>query len=112
GRQLFDWRNARHEVLAWVWYPADAQSSSAFDDYVPASVRRPPGRGLFALLTRDLSKVHPRSLRNATLSPQQRSYPVLIMRGGASAPVMNYSTLAEDLASHGYVVVGFDAPYR
>jgi dienelactone hydrolase len=25
---------------------------------------------------------------------------------------MNYSTLAEDLASHGYVVVGFDAPYR
>jgi predicted dienelactone hydrolase len=26
--------------------------------------------------------------------------------------VWNYSTLAEDLASHGYVVVGFDAPYR
>jgi predicted dienelactone hydrolase len=25
---------------------------------------------------------------------------------------LNYSTLAEDLASHGYVVVGFDAPYR
>jgi hypothetical protein len=34
------------------------------------------------------------------------------MRGGASAPVANYSTLAEDLASHGFVVVGFDAPYR
>ena len=39
-------------------------------------------------------------------------YPVVIMRAGASAPVMNYSTLAEDLASHGYIVVGFDAPYR
>jgi len=26
--------------------------------------------------------------------------------------VLAYSTLAEDLASHGYVVVGFDAPYR
>jgi predicted dienelactone hydrolase len=25
---------------------------------------------------------------------------------------VNYSTLAEDLASHGFVVVGFDAPYR
>jgi pimeloyl-ACP methyl ester carboxylesterase len=34
------------------------------------------------------------------------------MRAGASAEVWNYSTLAEDLASHGYVVVGFDAPYR
>jgi dienelactone hydrolase len=26
--------------------------------------------------------------------------------------VTNYTTLAEDLASHGYVVAGFDAPYR
>src|SRR5260370_28021823 len=34
------------------------------------------------------------------------------MRAGASASVLAYSTLAEDLASHGYVVVGFDAPYR
>jgi len=46
------------------------------------------------------------------VSPRQRSYPVVIMRAGASAEVANYSTLAEDLASHGYVVVGFDAPYR
>jgi dienelactone hydrolase len=34
------------------------------------------------------------------------------MRGGAAAQVTQYSSLAEDLASHGYVVVGFDAPYR
>jgi predicted dienelactone hydrolase len=34
------------------------------------------------------------------------------MRAGASLEVWNYSTLAEDLASHGYVVAGFDAPYR
>jgi predicted dienelactone hydrolase len=34
------------------------------------------------------------------------------MRAGASLEVWNYSSLAEDLASHGYVVVGFDAPYR
>ena len=37
---------------------------------------------------------------------------MVILRAGASAQVTNYSTLAEDLASHGYVVVGFDAPYR
>jgi predicted alpha/beta-hydrolase family hydrolase len=34
------------------------------------------------------------------------------MRAGASLEVWNYSALAEDLAGHGYVVVGFDAPYR
>ena len=116
GRALFDWRDdpaTKRELLVWLWYPA--QPGAVLDDYVPSSVRVPAGRArrsLFSLLTRDLSKVHGHSLRNAAMSPQQRSYPVVIMRTGASAPVMNYSTLAEDLASHGYVVVGFDAPYR
>jgi len=34
------------------------------------------------------------------------------MRAGHSGLVTGYTSLAEDLASHGYVVVGFDAPYR
>jgi predicted dienelactone hydrolase len=50
--------------------------------------------------------------RDADVSRQARSYPVVIMRAGASAGVVGYSTLAEDLASHGYIIVGFDAPHR
>jgi predicted dienelactone hydrolase len=34
------------------------------------------------------------------------------MRAGLAGLVASYSSLAEDLASHGYVVVGFDAPHR
>jgi predicted dienelactone hydrolase len=34
------------------------------------------------------------------------------MRVGLAALTTDYTALAEDLASHGYVVVGFDAPYR
>ena len=55
-------------------------------------------------------RVH--STRDPAVSPRRRAYPVAIMRAGSSSSVTNYSTLAEDLASHGYVVVGFDAPYR
>lgn len=33
------------------------------------------------------------------------------MRSGIGALATDYTTLAEDLASHGYVVVGMDAPY-
>src|SRR6266849_7484602 len=129
GRAVYDWTDdanldtlapvpgTKRELLVWIWYPAVAgQSGAVVDDYVPAAVRAPAGRAsgalIFRLLTRDLSKVHGHSIRNADVSAQQRSYPLVIMRAGASAPVMNYSTLAEDLASHGYVVVGFDAPYR
>src|SRR5260370_17862372 len=35
-----------------------------------------------------------------------------MMGAGDAFEVWNDSTLAEDLASHGYVVVGLDAPYR
>jgi predicted dienelactone hydrolase len=107
----------KRELLVWIWYPSPAgQSAAMMDDYLPAPLRaeleRDRGALISKFLTRDLSKVHGHSIRNADVSTQQRSYPVVIMRAGASAGIANYSTLAEDLASHGYVVVGFDAPYR
>jgi predicted dienelactone hydrolase len=125
GRAIYDWTDeagldtlaptpgTKRELLVWIWYPAAAGQSGAMADYLPAEMRAAaePG-GLFKLLTRDLSKVHGHSLRDSNVSPQQGTYPVVIMRAGASSEVWNYSTLAEDLASNGYVVVGFDAPYR
>jgi len=125
GRALYDWADdetldtlapvpgVKRELRVWIWYPAVAGQATAIADYLPAQMRAAaePAGGPLRLLTRDLSKVHGHSLRNADVSPQQRPYPVVIMRAGASLEVWNYSTLAEDLASHGYVVVGFDAPY-
>jgi dienelactone hydrolase len=126
GRAIYDWTDdttldtlapvpgTKRELLVWIWYPSAAGHSVGMDDYVPAQMRTAAGppRGLMSLLTRDLSKVHGHSTRDSDVSPLQRSYPVVIMRAGASAEVWNYSTLAEDLASHGSVVVGLDAPYR
>ena len=110
GRDLYDWTDGKREVLAWIWYPADG---GQIDSYVPAQLHTAPGRTtLFGLLTRDLSKVHSHSRRATVVSSRQQTYPVVLFRGGASAEVRNYSTLTEDLASHGYVVVGIDAPYR
>jgi dienelactone hydrolase len=110
---------AKRELVVWIWYPAAAGQSAMTpmtDDYFPAALRveteRARGALISKFLTRDLSRVHAHSIRNSDVSPRQRSYPVVILRAGASAEVTNYSTLAEDLASHGYVVVGFDAPYR
>lgn len=115
GRTLFDWKDSRspREVLAWMWYPAERQPGVAFDGYIPAALHWRSGDGnIFTLLTRDAARVHGHSLANAPVSPRQRSYAVAIIGAGGSSEIVNYSTLAEDLASHGYVVVGFDAPYR
>ena len=105
----------KRELMVWIWYPAD-KSSAKTGDYLPAPLRSEVERDLGTLLgkflTRDLAKVHTNSVEDVVVSPQQSSYPVVIMRAGASVEVWKYSSLAEDLTSHGYVVVGFDAPYR
>ncbi len=57
-------------------------------------------------LSRDFALIRTNSLADPAVSTAQPSYPVVIMRSAG------LNTLAEDLASHGYFVVGFDAPYR
>src|SRR6202047_2216304 len=129
GRTTYVWSDPAHldrtapqpgtkrELLAWIWYPAaPRQPSQTLDDYLLApwrtALERQSGALLTHFLTRDLSRVHAHSVRDAEVSPQQHSYPVVLMRAGLAALTTDYTTLAEDLASHGYVVAGFDAPYR
>ena len=104
------------QLIAWIWYPATGhfepgKTSLFLPTELSAAVMRNQG-WLINLVTRDVSKVRVHSVDGAPLAPTPRSFPVLLMRGGASAPVWNYTTLAENLASYGYVVVGFDIPYR
>ena len=122
GRTTYVWSGEEHldgtkrELLAWIWYPAaPPRSAQTFDDYLPPALRsaveQQRGKLINQFLTRDLSRVRTHSMRGAELSPPRRLYPVVLMRAGFSGLVAGYSSLAEDLASHGYVVVGVDAPY-
>ena len=107
----------KRQLSVWIWYPSATPSSpETLADYMDppqrAAIEQSRGRFNSTFLTPDLSKVHTHSMLNPAVSPQQPAYPVVILRSGASAEVVNYSTLAENLASHGYIVVAFDAPYR
>jgi len=100
GRTSYAWPQG----VVWIWYPS---TGGAPDDYFPPAIRQQVEHArayvINKLLTRDLSKVHAHSARDAALPTQQQAYPVVIMTSG-----LGFSTLAEDLASHGYVVAGFD----
>jgi len=128
GRTTYTWVNntrtdelapssgTKREVVVWIWYPSAAAKSAAPVEYLPAAWRSALAQHSSALmsqfLTGDLSLVRTHSTSDPEVSPEQRSYPVVIMRAGGGALTTDYTTLAEDLASHGYIVVGFDAPYR
>jgi len=102
------------ELAVWIWYPSEKAPDLGAADYLPPEWRHEleARQNLMSSLTKDLSAIHPHSVLDGPISKKQPSYPLVILRGGLGAPVVNYTILAEDLASHGYVVVGFDAPYR
>ena len=106
GRTAVTWPDG---LDAWLWYPAATGAPAAA--YVPEPVRarwqeaRPR---VINFLTRDLSRVRGHAAENAALSGGSLSYPVLIFRGGGSSSSLNYSAMTEDLASHGYIVLGLD----
>jgi dienelactone hydrolase len=128
GRTQYVWRNdaqtddlapppsPQRQVLVWIWYPSAPAMSAEPVEYLPAPWRMAEaqysGVLMSRFLTRDLSLVRAHSTSGPQVSPEQRAYPVVIMRAGGGALTTDFTTLAEDLASHGYIVVGFDAPYR
>jgi dienelactone hydrolase len=59
-----------------------------------------------------LSTVETNAVSNATPAGQQRSLPLVVLSPGFTSPRSTLTALAEDLASHGYVVAGIDHTYE
>jgi pimeloyl-ACP methyl ester carboxylesterase len=128
GRITYVWTNeseaedlalspgSKRQVLVWVWYPAATSPADAPTAYLPglwrAALAEQEGMFMRSFFKRDPALVHTHSVSGAMVSPEQRTYPVVLLRAGGSALTTDFTTLAEDLASHGFFVVGFDAPYR
>ena len=128
GRATYDWRDeirsnvyapvadTKQDLAVWIWYPAAPTPSTRKSEYLPLywieALERHEGLILSELLSRDLRRVETHSWTDAEVLSEQPAYPVVILRAGGGALSSDFTTLAEDLASHGYVVVSFDAPYR
>lgn len=96
-------RDGRSRELAiWIWYPATAESTAPMADYYPTEWTALPAAFPFA---QDPTRVSTNSHANAALDGTP---PVVILQPGLGLPVGNYTALAEDLASHGYAVVGIN----
>jgi predicted dienelactone hydrolase len=107
----------KRELTVWIWYPADSVRDQRHPTvkYLPerwaTAVRNLQGFIMSDLLTRDPSLVHPHAVENAGVSPRQARYPVVLFKPGIGALATDYTTLCEDLASYGFVVVASDSPY-
>jgi dienelactone hydrolase len=89
------------ELAVWIWYPAVPGSTGPAAPYIPASwADLVENEGPFS---QDLRAVDAHAIADA---PLEGHPPAVVLLPGLGQPVASYTALAEDLASHGFAVVG------
>ena len=125
GRSIFDWvdqnrtdpladqANLKRELAVWIWYPAQPDASSKPAPYLPDAwaQARNKDQGIGILIENELNRIVTNSYADAPLAGQETKYPALIMQPGMGPSIPDYTVLAENLASHGYIVVGLNTTY-
>lgn len=104
------------ERVMWCWYPAAPDSNAPQAEFLPPAWRNALAqhRGLLlnTVINRDLAHVYVHSLDHPPVASSASPLPVVFIRAGLAALTADYTSLAEHLASYGYVVIGIDVPGR
>lgn len=85
------------EIMAQVWYPADTAAAAP--------------TGVYSPVDNDLDHVTGWSQPGVPFASQIRKAPLIAVCPGGRISRTLFTSLAEDLASHGYVVLVVDFPY-
>ena len=111
---LTDAPDDRREVVALIWYPAEPGTGTG-TGYFPGLSTVSPALSesgeVSALEVFGLQFIRSKTLLNAELLKGQGPYPVLILSPGNGTNIEFYASLASEIASHGYIVVGLNHPY-
>jgi len=119
GRELFDWKDpnrldpystaiGKHrELMVWMWYPATVPPGSKPGEYIPSAwAAKLPWRPVTIP-----SRVRVHAVADAPIAASQKPYPVLVFSSGIGNLPSDYTSLIEDIVSHGYVVLGITNTY-
>jgi len=96
----------RRELVAWIWYPAGSAPGVERAPYLPEA-----WTSVADLLGLNVAGLLSNASATGGMADDQSSYPVVIMSPSGFPPLLLSGT-AEELASHGYVVVGLNHTYE
>src|ERR1700752_991454 len=96
-----------------LWHPATSSDGRRAQYMTPAeSELQLTHRGITGVPPDMLSTVRTNADDGAEPAGPQHSLPLVVLSPGFTSPRSTLTALAEDLASHGYVVVGIDHTYE
>ena len=122
GRVAFDWTDParaslgtgsspRRELLVWVWYPADQVASAPIAPYLPSRWAQAleAEHSPLGLLFQDFASVTTSTL--VAPPAAAAAHPLVVLSTGYGLVPAYYTTLAEELASAGFLVAGIANTY-
>ena len=96
-----------------LWYPAAPSDGPRAPYMTPAESRlQLTSRGITGVPPDALSTVRTNAVSDAAPAGRQGSLPLVVLSPGFTSPRSTLTALAEDLASHYYVVAGIDHTYE
>jgi predicted dienelactone hydrolase len=101
------------ELMVSLWYPAVPSEGRRARYMTPAeSELQLTSRGITGVPPDVLSTTRTNAVSDATPAGRQHSLPLVVLSPGFTNSRSTLTALAEDLASHGYVVAGIDHTYE
>ncbi|MFC4070006.1 poly(ethylene terephthalate) hydrolase family protein, partial [Actinoplanes subglobosus] len=101
------------ELMVTLWYPTDTRRGTR-TEYLSAEESRLliEGKHLEGVPPDIFSTVGTHAVVDAKPAGRARSLPLIVLSPGWTQPIATLTGLAEDLASHGYVVAGINHTYE
>src|SRR5262245_29404242 len=90
----------RRELVVWLWYPATPDPDAKPATYLPNA-----WAPVSQFLGLDVDGLRSHATEDAPLAQRDSRYPVVVLSPSGFPPLL-MSALAEEVTSHGYVVVG------
>lgn len=132
GRVGFDWVDtsrpdryskepgAHREMMVYLWYPAK-KTGEAKGVYLPGAKQMDADAEAGAFYREDdaakwklvvSGAIYSHAQENAPVARSRKKFPLLVFVPGLGGPSFGYTTLIEDLVSHGYAVASIEVPYN
>jgi hypothetical protein len=96
-------------LAVWIWYPAEATATGARADYAPDLWSGLHLQGVASLFQGPFETLRAHALQDVAVAPAR--FPVVVLQPGMGFAAPLYASLAEDVASHGYIVAGVTPTY-
>jgi pimeloyl-ACP methyl ester carboxylesterase len=112
--------HAHRDLMVYLWYPSPRGNAEEPGWYLPGAREMDADPDLQPHMRQEFEaawpmivsgKIRPHAVENAPVAGSPKTFPVVLFSHGLGSTSFEYTSLIEELVSHGYVVVAIEHTY-